>query len=791
MYVCSSLNAVNLIQKPRPLVIGERLNVLGSASTKKCMLEGDIDGLVNIAVQQVEKEGAHCIDVCMANTEGVDEKELVVKLVKRLSAEVNAPLVIDSTEHEVIAAAVRQTAGRPIINSISLEDGRFDENIQTMLTYGCPAIAMCAGPQGVVKTAREKVALAREIYMLAVERGIKPSQLIFDPSAFTLCTGDRELRHTAVETLNAIRDIKREFPESLTSLGLSNVSFGLKPSARRVLNSVFLYHAIQAGLDAAIINMSRITAYVDIPQNERELAERVIFNKDDDAETDFIMYFDDVGDSTADKTDELEGMEPAKKCTYKIIHRMSEGLVEDVMASIRGDTPLERHNSALVVLNDSLLPAMKVVGDAFGNGELILPYVLRSAECMKMAVGELEKHLMSNEGASKGVVVLGTVYGDVHDIGKNLVKTIFENNGYTVHDLGKQVHVNKFADKIRETNADAVGLSALLVHTSKQMKLFAEHALQNDIDIPILCGGAAINSDYIHRTALDVQYPSGMWYCKDMFAGLRVVDRITRDKSGMLSEYAKTISRPVKERAVREHIREKITPVNTPPTPRMMRTIHIRDVSFSGQNIWDMFDKKSLFKLSWGVRGRGADSATVAEFERLFVELQARIEDNGWFEPYIVYGFFECSGDGDTLHIRDADFDFPRGSVCLADYFGKNDVCALQIVSVGSKIEKIIEAYNREDRYTDAYYLHGMAVEGAEALAEYANRLVCREWGVEKALRYSWGYPSCPDTTQHHRVWELLKPDNTLQLTEAGQIVPEFSTAALVVHHPKAKYFTT
>lgn len=832
MYASSMLDVVNLRQDPRPLVIGERLNVMGSAATKKCMLEDDIDGLVAIARQQVEEEGAHCIDVCMANTEGVDEKDLVLRLVKRLGLEVPAPLVIDSTEHEVIAAAVRQTAGLPIINSISLEDGRFDENAQTMRTYGCPAIAMCAGPGGVVKTAREKVEIAQEIYTRATgEYGIKPGQLIFDPSAFTLCTGDPELRRTAVETLDAIGRIKSLFPDSYTSLGLSNISFGLKPAARRVLNSVFLHHAIRRGLDAAIINMSRITAYADIPQEERTLAERVIYDRDENAESDFINHFersgmDSDGAGRKDGLDIMDGMTASERCTYKIIHRISDGLAADVREAILSGRPAgkrDRHESALGVLNGALLPAMRTVGDRFGSGELILPYVLQSAECMKQAVSEMEKHLMSDEGTSKGVIVLGTVYGDVHDIGKNLVKTIMQNNGYTVHDLGKQVPVSAFASKIKETGADAVGLSALLVSTSKQMQLFAEYARDNRLDIPILCGGAAINSSYVNRIAMTATeaagspYGQGMFYCRDMFDGLRVMDGLVDDKPALLKEYASKmqiwVKREEKRKSlspagrVREKSKRSVEPlldgVRRPRDRNLGAVRHMRSISFKKHGIWDMIDKKSLFKLSWGVRGRSATADTEAEFERLFIDWKRKIGDSGWFDQaYAAYGFFKCrSSADDTLKVYDGsgnavEFGFPRSShksnLCIADYFNSDmdDVVAIQVVTVGPRVADIIERYNESDKYTDAYFLHGMAVEATEGLAEYCNRQVCRDLGLPKALRYSWGYPSCPDIEQHRQVWQLLKPDGRLlHLTSAGQIVPEFSTAAIVVQHPDAKYF--
>ena len=516
-------------------------------------------------------------------------------------------------------------------------------------------------------------------------------------------------------------------------------------------------------------------------------------------------------------------MPASERCTHKIIRRIPDGLQADVRAAVLGPlrqpaTEKQVHDSALRVLNESLLPAMKTVGDRFGAGELILPYVLRSAECMKMAVSEIEKYLISDEGASKGTIVLGTVYGDVHDIGKNLVKTIFQNNGYAVHDLGKQVPIKAFVDKIRETNADAVGLSALLVSTSKQMHVFVEYARANGLDIPILCGGAAINSAYVNRMATTVNgdaaepYSSGMFYCKDMFDGLRVVDGLLADRAGLLARYDSAVrrwqARDAKYRAAaagnapKKAARSAVRPladVRMPRGRRLGEVRHMRNIPFREHNIWDMIDKKSLFTLSWGVRGRAATAERVAEYERLFTDLQETIADREWFEPYVAYGFFGCRSSGDALRVYGADgneeFAFPRSGrksgLCIADYFNsyRDDVVALQVVTVGSNVADVIEEYNKAGRHVDAYHLHGMAVAAAEGLAEYCNRQVCLDLGLQKALRYSWGYASCPDITQHNQVWRLLKPDDCLRLTDAGQIIPEFSTAAIVVPHPDAKYF--
>ena len=463
------------------------------------------------------------------------------------------------------------------------------------------------------------------------------------------------------------------------------------------------------------------------------------------------------------------------------------------------------HDGAIRTLNEDLLPAMKEVGDKFGAGELILPFVLKSAECMKAAVGELEKYLVKKEGSSKGKLVLGTVYGDVHDIGKNLVKTIFQNNGYSVYDLGKQVPLQKFLEKIDEVNPDAVGLSALLVSTSKQMKFFVEHARKNKMNIPILCGGAAINSNYINRIAKeDGIYEPGVFYCNTMFEGLKTMDVLISDeKPKLLSEWKQNLENwkdkstaPVDPTTLPK---SEIKPVD-PPTPKIIGIpIRLKLDQINMDEVWTMIDKRSLFKLSWGLRGK-AGSESETDHEQLLTEWKIRIIREKLFEPEIVYGYFRCHNKDGKLLVENpsgenAEFDFPRSTkpehLCLTDYFGEDDVVAFQSVTVGNKAAEIIEQWNNEDRYTDAYYLHGLAVEVAEALAEWVNQKIKSELNLEKGgLRYSWGFPSCPDVSQHHLVWKLLEPEKSgMTLTESGQIIPEQSTAAIVVHHPNAQYF--
>jgi len=825
--VSSALKAVDLKQVPAPLIIGERINTQGSRKAKKMVLDDDYDGLVDLGRLQVE-DGAHCLDVCVATTERADEHEFMLNLVKRLSLEIDAPLVIDSTDPEIIEATVTQIPGRPIINSINLEgDGsRFEKLAPVMAKYGLPAIALCIGPEGMAKTSQQKVDTAELLYETGKKYGLKIEQFIFDVLTFTLATGEDEFLDAGKNTLEGIRLVKEKFPDSFTTLGLSNISFGLAPYARKILNSVFLYHAVKTGLDTAIVNAKEIIPYGEIDQKEKKLAEDLIFNTHSNALSDLITYFENAGpqNSTTSKKVDVDPSWPAgKRANFRIINRLKDGIQNDVVSAIADklgkndiikntdgilslDVPKETtHDGAIKTLNEDLLPAMKEVGEKFGAGELILPFVLKSAECMKAAVGELEKYLVKEEGTSKGVLVLGTVYGDVHDIGKNLVKTIFQNNGYTVHDLGKQVPLQKFLEKIDETKPDAIGLSALLVSTSKQMKFFVEHARKNKMNIPILCGGAAINSNYINRIAKeDGIYESGVFYCNTMFEGLKTMDvLISDDKTKLLAEWKEKLEN-WKEKSTatvdpNTLPKSEIKPVQA-PTPKIIgEPIRLKLDQINMDEVWTMIDKKSLFKLSWGLRGK-AGSESEEEHEQLLTEWKIRIIREKLIEPEIVYGYFKCHNKDRKLLVEnpdgdDVELEFPRSTrpdhLCLTDYFGDDDVVAFQSVTVGNKVADIIEQWNTEDKYTDAYYLHGLAVEVAEALAEWVNQKIKSEMNLDKGgLRYSWGFPSCPDVSQHHLVWKLLKPEKSgMTLTESGQIIPEQSTAAIVIHHPDAKYF--
>jgi len=830
--VSSALKAVDLVQIPPPLIIGERLNTQGSKKAKRLVLSDDFDGLIDLGREQVS-DGAHCIDVCVATTERSDELEFMKKLVKRLSLEIDAPLVIDSTDPKVITEAIYQIPGRPVINSINLEgDGsRFHSLAPIMAKFGIPSISMCIGPNGMAKTSDDKIKVARLLFETGKKYGLKPWQYIFDVLTFTLATGEQEYASSAIETLKGISLVKREIEGCFTTLGLSNISFGLHVNARKIINSVFLHHALKAGLDSVIINAKDIIPIGEIKEEQIRLAEDLIFNRNSSALSELIYYFENQSVTVTKNEKKIEEINENwdfdRRCYYRIVNRIKDGIEDDVVGSITNKLekklkvkpqdiqkntllkqhPKLSHEAAVETLNGVLLPAMKEVGDRFGAGELILPFVLKSAECMKSAVSELEKYLVKKQGVSKGKLVLCTVYGDVHDIGKNLVKTIFSNNGYTVYDLGKQVPIQQIVDKIKEEHADAVGLSALLVSTSKQMQYFIEKAKELDINIPTLCGGAAINSNYINRIAkAEEVYKSGVFYCKTAFDGLNIMNKLrSPERDKFIQEWNDKINKfdekkPIGIKSDLDTIISKIKPVSPPTVPHIGTPIKLTPSEINLDEVWRYLNKKSLFVLSWGIRGKTA-SKLISDPEVLLSEWKKKVIDESLFSPSVVYSYFKCRNQGNKLVVEserqgEVVFEFPRSSkpkrLCITDYFGKHDIVAFQVVSVGQKTVSKIEELNSNNDYTDAYYLHGLAVETAEALAEWAHNRIRRELNIDnnRGLRYSWGYPSCPDTMQHYLVWKLINPTTCgINLTSAGQITPEYSTAAIVVHHPEAEYF--
>ena len=823
-HVASAMTAIGLEQEPRPLLVGERINSQGSRRIKRLLLDDDYDEIMLVAREQVEG-GAHVLDVCCALTERVDEDAQMRELVRRLAQSIEAPLMIDSTEPRVMQVALENYPGRAILNSVHLEAGRakMDVVLPIAREHGAAVVALTIDELGMAKTAQRKLEIARRIHGIVVdEYGIPPGALIFDDLTFTLATGDAEFATSAVETIEGIRLIKRELPGVLTSLGVSNVSFGLKPGARAALNSVFLHHCVQAGLDCALVHAKEITPYAEIDPAVREMCDDLVFNRRPDALQHLIEHFENAAPSAeaSASNDELEAQLPIEQQIHNaILRRRKDGIEAKIDVALGART-------AVAVLNEVLLPAMKEVGDKFGAGELILPFVLQSAEVMKKAVAHLEQFLEKKEGATKGTVVLATVFGDVHDIGKNLVNTILTNNGYTVHDLGKQVPMNTILEKAVEVNADAIGLSALLVSTSKQMPICVKEQDSRGLEFPVIIGGAAINRDFGRRIALldegERFFAPGLFYAKDAFEGLDIMDRLTND-----ADARKAFLEQIRNEsfAQRDKLRSAVVPTATPgvvsavraeraevPAPPFWGASSIDGMDLT--ELWPCFDLKSLYRLSWGAsntKGEAFDELVRTDFGPRLERYQAHAMGDGLLHPKVAYGYYPAAGIGDDVVLYDprdrtkeiARFNFARQiggeHLCLADYVrepedGKPvDVVALQVVTIGTAAAERTEALQAKGDYSESYFLHGFTVQSAEALAEWTHRRIRRELGlpVERGKRYSWGYGACPDLAQHEIAFGVLDAQNRIgvTLTEAFQIIPEQSTAAIVIHHPRASYF--
>jgi 5-methyltetrahydrofolate--homocysteine methyltransferase len=822
-HVSSMITATPLVQDPRPTLVGERVNSQGSRKAKEMLLADDYDGLLTIAEDQVEG-GAHVLDLCVALTERQDEDEQMRQLAKRISLTQPAPIQIDSTEPEVIETALKQIPGRAIVNSINLEAGRakLDRVAPIAHAHGAALIALTIDEVGMAKTAERKLEIAQRLTQLCCdEHGLDREALIFDCLTFTLTTGDDEWKPSAVETIEGIRRIKAELPGVKTSLGVSNVSFGVGVPARSVINSVFLHHCVEAGLDLAMVNPNHITPYPEIPELERELADDLVLNRREDALERLIGHFESKGTTAEadERADPTEGMEPEEALHYHILRRKKEGVEDWIDASVE-------KIGAVPTLNGVLLPAMKEVGDKFGAGELILPFVLQSAEVMKRAVARLENYLDKVEGYTKGTVVIATVFGDVHDIGKSLVNTILTNNGYTVVDLGKQVPISKILDAAVEHNATAIGLSALLVSTSKQMPLLVQELHERGLTFPVLIGGAAINRNFGSRILYpkgpdsDEIYEPGVFYCKDAFEGLARMDEIVDDdRRGALVTRFREAARKLREQpetiddgpAVTDaSVRSAASTENPVPEPPFWGP---REIEVPLDEVYHHLDTHVLFKLHWGGRGvKGED------WKRLLREdFQPRLErmwrEQTYLHPRALLGYFPCNSEGNELIVWDPeDFDpahprelerlvFPRqprhDRICLADFYrplssGQTDVVALQAVTVGDAVTELMAQLEAEGEYAEQLFTHGLGVQTAEGMAEWMHARARGELGVrpDQGRRYSWGYPACPDQSEHEKVFRLLDaPSIGLRLSGGFALEPEQSTLAVIAHHPQAVYF--
>ncbi len=819
-HIASMIAATPLVQDPRPTLVGERVNSQGSRKAKELLLAEDYDGLVSVAEDQVTG-GAHVLDVCVALTERQDEAEQMRQVVKRISLTQPAPIQVDSTEPDVIETALQQIPGRAIVNSINLEAGRdkLDRVVPFAKAHGAALIALTIDEIGMAKTAERKLEIARRLTELCCEEhGLDRDALIFDCLTFTLTTGDEEWKPSAIETIEGIRRVKTEIPGVKTSLGVSNVSFGVGLPARSVLNSVFLHHCVEAGLDLAMVNPNHITPYAEIPDGERELADDLVFNRRDDALERFIAHFESKGPAEAEeKADPTADMEPEQALHFHILRRRKQG-VEDWI-----DRSVEKIG-AVPTLNDVLLPAMKEVGDKFGAGELILPFVLQSAEVMKRAVAQLERYLDKLEGYTKGTVVIATVFGDVHDIGKSLVNTILTNNGYTVVDLGKQVPISTILDAAVEHEATAIGLSALLVSTSKQMPACVQELHERQLEFPLLIGGAAINRNfglrilYPNGTKSDEIYAPGVFYCKDAFEGLAKMDELidpparealivkTREAAKRLREQPDT-ARDDAPPTTDTSTRSKVTTENPIPRPPFWG---VREIAVNLDEVYRHLDTHVLFKLHWGGRGVKGE-----EWKQLLREdFQPRLErmwhEQTYLHPRALLGYFPCNSEGNELIIWDPlapgeteleRLVFPRqpkhDRICLADFYrplesDTADLVAIQAVTAGDQVTELMAHLEAGGEFAEQLFVHGLGVQTAEGMAEWLHAKVRADLAIAPAQgrRYSWGYPACPEQSEHEKVFRLLNaPTIGLRLSGGYAIEPEQSTLAILAHHPQALYF--
>jgi len=829
----SIYTAVPFHQDTSFLVIGERTNANGSKKFRDAMLESDWDTCLAMAREQV-KEGAHVLDVCVDYV-GRDGAVDMDEVASRFATQVSAPLVMDSTESPVMEAGLQWVGGRAILNSANLEDGegegtRFDRVMRLAREYGAAVICLLIDEQGQARDVEWKLRVAHRIHDLAVNRyGLSPSDLIFDALTFPLSTGDEDLRGDGMATIDAIRRIKAELPGVYTVLGVSNVSFGLKPAARHVLNSVFLHECVSAGLDAAIVHAARIMPLNRIDEHQREVALDLVFDRRRDGYDplqELLAIFEDVNASEIEKEDR-SGWPVEERLKHRIIDGDRDGLELDL------DEALSTH-SALEVVNDVLLAGMKVVGELFASGEMQLPFVLQSAECMKTAVAYLEPHMEKSDQGGKGRVVLGTVKGDVHDIGKNLVDIILTNNGYEVHNLGIKVPITDLVNKAEEVSADAIGMSGLLVKSTLIMRDNLEELNDRNLSsIPVLLGGAALTRRYVEHDLREV-YEGRLFYGKDAFEGLRTMDRLMEiKKSGVDDpEFGREITMTARSTRSTPEFDPSAIPARSPEVesdnqifvPPFLGTRVVKGIAVD--DIAAYLNETALFRNQWQYRPEKGenDEQFKGRIRAVLREELDKAKASGVLIPQVVYGYFAANGDGNEVVIWKDDtrtaewmrFPFPRQTqspyLCIADFFrpaasGETDYAAFHIVTMGSAVSEATAQLFAENRYQDYLRLHGLGVEMAEALAELWHRRVREEWGFAgedgpslaglfkqqyRGGRYSWGYPACPDLEDNAKVAELLEAEridvNVGEDTE-WQYQPEQTTSAIICHHPKAKYF--
>ncbi len=811
--ISSLYQSVEIEQDPRPLLIGERCNANGSKRFRELLLADDYDGCLKIAIEQQEA-GAHVLDVCTAYA-GRDEKKDLTTLIKMFTDAVKIPLVIDSTTPDCIEAALKMYPGRCIVNSINMEDDGVTMNKVCPLIkrYGAAVFALTIDKNGMAMTAADKIRVAKEIYDLAVNtHGLRPSDLFFDPLTFTVGAGDETLRDAAIQTLDAIRGIKQELPGVFTVLGLSNISFGLPPHSRKILNSVFLHEAIEVGLDAAIVDPAKIIPLAMVSDEDKQSCMGLLYNKQIESEITpvmaFINHFADVQDDTESTKDQAENTPPEEALSTKIVRGEKDG-IEDLLSIL-----MERYPPTSII-NIILVPAMRHVGVLFGKGEMLLPFVLQSAEVMKRSVAYLEP-FMDKADMEQGLkILLATVQGDVHDIGKNLVDIILSNNGYKVYNIGIKVPAETIIAKAKEYDVDIIGLSGLLVKSAIVMQESMPQYKENGLKAPILLGGAALTKKFVAESCVP-GYDSQVVYCTDAFAGLKAV-RDFEDGKLKSTTYEAKPARKITQANVPEIDIARNVPT---PTPPFFGTKHITDID--AEKIFPFVNHQALFRGRWGYR-RG--KMTANEYKTLisetvipqYEELKRRSIEENLVQPKIAYGYYHCYSEGNDLKVEHEGqiytFNFPRRQespkLCISDYYKTKaeggDIAAFFVVTIGEKIGEISHKLFDNDEYHDYLLLHGFSVEVTDALAEYWHEIMRQELGIAQqkpndiigyavqeyqGSRFGFGYPACPDLGAHKDIFTILKPEEIgVSLTENMEMVPEQTTSAIIAHHPQAKYF--
>jgi 5-methyltetrahydrofolate--homocysteine methyltransferase len=836
----------DVVVDQKPLLVGERTNTNGSRKFKQLLEKDDWHGLVEMAQEQ-EREGVHLLDVCVDYV-GRDGVRDMIEVIKRYNAVLTKPLMLDSTEVPVIEAALKLCSGKTIINSINLEDGRKTLDPKTILAkkYGAALVALTIDEKGQADTAEWKFDVAKRIYDIVVnENGIPPYDLMFDTLVFPLSTGQEQTRKSAIATFESIRMIKQHLPGCLTHLGLSNCSFGLSPYTRQVLNSVYLHYAIEYGLDSAILHAAKIMPLASIDETGKELCRRLLFDerKFDEAgtciEDPLQMLIEHYADKKAEnKKGQSLGDTIEVRLQQAIIQGRRESLVADLDAAREKYSPID-------IINKILLAGMKVVGDLFGSGQMQLPFVLQSAEVMKAAVANLEQYMEKADGQEKGKIVLATVKGDVHDIGKNLVDIILTNNGYKVYNIGIKQPIDAMIAEFQKSGADAIGMSGLLVKSTVIMKEDLVTLNERKISPPVILGGAALNRRYVEHDLRNI-YKGELFYGEDAFDGLRIMDDIVAKKKvasvgsvalkGMLAGAAKRQESVSRDAERNEEPAEVATPIVLPPrSPGLPRATDIPKPPFLGvrtfettaEEVFPYLNELTLFSTQWGFVKGGVNPKVYAEqIETTARPALARLKEqclaNNTLKPKATYGFFPASADGQTLTVYAEDgktvrqtFTFPRQTfgdfLCLSDYVepakdGRGvDYVGFMAVTVGPTVTEVCNELRAANKYQDYLFLHGLGVETAEAFAEYFHKRLRAEWGIGhhdapeirklfkghyRGRRFAFGYPACPRLEDQTGLFDLINPPQVgITLTEQFLLEPEQSTTAIIFHHPKAKYF--